>query len=144
MNKSISEQLAEAIGFLRDIQKEHQYYCNKLAEAEKKELDLLHFLELNKAGYRERYKITTQLRRCLLERRACKDRVEERAPIAEFLMQPQNKSLLDKLGKVLGDVRKVERYHENRSYSPRVLECPGSQTATKIEHTNFEEDHHDE
>lgn len=36
MNKSISEQLAEAIGFLRDIQKEHQYYCNKLAEAEKK------------------------------------------------------------------------------------------------------------
>ena len=144
MNKSISEQLAEAIGFLRDIQKEHQYFCNKLAETEKKELDLLHFLELDKAGYRERCKITTQLRRCLLERRACKDCVEERAPIAEFLMLPQNKSLLDRLGKALGDVRKMERYHENRSYSPRILERPGSQTATKIEHTNFEEDHHNE
>lgn len=59
-------------------------------------------------------------------------------------MQPQNKSLLDRLGKALGDVRKIERYHGNRSYSPRVLERPGSQTATKIEHTNFEEDHHNE
>ncbi len=144
MNKSISEQLAQAISFLRGIEKEHQYYCAQLEENEKKKIDLLHFLELEASGYRERCKLTTQLRRCLLERRACKDCLEERAPIAEFLMQPQNKSLLDKLGKVLGDTRKAERYHENRFYSPRILERPGSQTANKNKHLNFQEEHHDE
>lgn len=58
--------------------------------------------------------------------------------IVEFLMQPQNKSLLYKFNKIWGDTRKTKRYHENRSYSPRILARPGSQTGRQNEHLNFE------
>lgn len=118
---SLSTQLADAITFLRECEKEYQYYFDKVGEQEKKQNDLLHFLELDDANYSDRCKTATQLRHCLLERRYYKDRVEERAPIAEFLADPQNKKLLDSLGRVLGEVRRAERYHTNRSYTPRVL-----------------------
>lgn len=91
------------LSFLRCVEKEFQYYSSLLSEADRKKIDLLHFLELD-ADYRERCKIATQLRLCLLERRSYKDLLEERSPIAEFLAQPQNKGLLDKLGRVLGYV----------------------------------------
>ena len=87
-------------------------------------LDLLHYIELDGTAYRDRNKLATQLRHCLLERRRYKDEVELRTPLAEFLALPQNKNLLDKLGKVLGDTRKVEKHHQNRSYYPRILPRP--------------------
>ena len=123
------------LSFLRCVEKEFQYYSSLLSEADRKKIDLLHFLELD-ADYRERCKIATQLRLCLLERRSYKDLLEERSPIAEFLAQPQNKGLLDKLGRVLGYVRKAERYHQSRSYIPRILPNPTEQ----LENKNKQED----
>ena len=118
MMSKTSEQLAEFISFLRSNTQDYQHYNNLLLEAEKKLTDLNHALELDKNGYRARCKIGTQLRRCLLERRAAKDCVEELAPLADFMTQ--NKGLLDKLSHVLGETRKAERYHANRSYRPRI------------------------
>ncbi len=118
---TISTQLATAITFLRNCEKEYQHYFEKVGNQDKKQNDLLHFLELDDANYSDRCKTATQLRHCLLERRYYKDRLEERAPIAEFLSDPQNAKLLDNLGRVLGEVRKMERYHINRNYTPRIL-----------------------
>ncbi len=118
---TISAQLAQAIAFLRNCEQEYKYYYEKVGEQDKKQNDLLHFLELDNSDYADRCKTATQLRRCLLERRYYKDRTEERLPIAELLSDVQYKKLLDSLGKVLGEVRKVERYHRNRSYTPRIL-----------------------
>lgn len=136
-NQSISSLLSDAITFLRDCEKEYQYNFDKVGEQDKKQNDLLHFLELDKTEYSERCKTATQLRHCLLERRYYKDRAEERAPIAEFLADPQNKKLLDSLGRVLGEIRKVERYHANRSYSPRVLRRGSSASNTQTENNNI-------
>lgn len=119
-----SEQLTQVINFFRICAREHKYYSTLLLEVEKAETDLMHFIELGNGGYRERCKISTKLRQCLLERRAIKDRIEELAPLADFLAEPQNKSLIDKLSQVLGETRKAERYHANRSYKPRVLPTP--------------------
>lgn len=119
-----SEQLAQFINFLRACTQEHKYYSTLLLEVEKAETDLMHFIELGNGGYRERCKISTKLRQCLLERRAIKDRIEELAPLADFIAEPQNKTLMDKLSQVLGETRKTERYHANRSYKPRVLPTP--------------------
>lgn len=131
MTPSISERLAEMLSFLRRVAQEFEYYSTLLSEADKRKVDLLHYLELNATDYRERCKIATQLRLCLLERRSYKDLLEERSPIAEFLAQPQNKGLLDKLARVLGASRKVERYHRNRSYIPRILPNPTEQLENK-------------
>ncbi len=120
MNKT-SEKLAQYINFLRSCVKEYEYYLSLLHDEEKRRTDLLHALEMEKSGYQERCKISTKLRRCLLQRRQYKDIVEELTPIADFLSQPQNKGLLDKISHVLGETRKAERYHENRAYKPRIL-----------------------
>lgn len=124
MQLRISEQLSQIIGFLRNCLHKHQYYSSLLLDVEKKQLDLLHYLELDSSGYRERCKISTQLRQCLLERRTLKDKLEELAPIVDFLSQPQNKGIPDKLAQTLGAVRRVERYHADRKYKPRVLPSP--------------------
>lgn len=120
MKLNISEQLSLFISFLRSCKKEHEYYSSLLSDEEKKRTDLLHSLELEKSGYKECCKISTKLRKCLHERRRYKDMVEELAPIADFLADSQNKGLMDKLSHVLGETRKVERYHKNRTYKPRV------------------------
>lgn len=118
---SVSSRLSEAITFLRNCEKEYKYYYAKVGEQEKMQTDLLHFLELDSTDYASRCKTATQLRRCLLDRRYYKDRLEERAPIAAFLQEGQNKNLLDGLARTLGEVRKAERYHQNRFYIPRAL-----------------------
>lgn len=124
---NISSKLSEAISFLRDCEKEHKYYYDRVGEQEKRQTDLLHALELDTSDYASRCKTATQLRHCLLERRYYKDRAEERAPVAEFLSDLQNKNLLDSLGRVLGEVRKMERYHKNRIYTPRSPTYPDSE-----------------
>lgn len=122
MKLKTSVQIAELIAFLRLCTQDYQHYNTLLLEAEKKLTDLNHALELDKSGYRERCKIGTQLRRCLLERRVAKNHVEELAPLANYLSE--NKGLLDKLSHTLGETRKAEKYHANRAYKPRVLLTP--------------------
>lgn len=122
MNKT-SDQLTNFINFFRSCAKEYEYYCTLLIDEEKRRTDLLHALEMDKNGYQERCKISTKLRRCLLERRAIKDRIEELESLSNFFSEPQNKNLPDKLSHVLGEIRKVERYHQNRIYKPRILKA---------------------
>lgn len=131
-----SDQLAQFLNFLRSCAQEYQYYCSMLIEVEKRQTDLLHFLELDESGYKERIKIGTQLRKCLRERRIIKDRVEELKPIADFLSDPKNKGLLDKLSQVLGETRKAEKYHSNRVYKPRVLASPTVNPVSTINREN--------
>ena len=121
MIQKTSEQLSQFINFLRSCVKEYDYYHSLMVDEEKKRTDLLHALEMDKNGYQERCKIGTKLRRCLLDRRKYKDIVEALTPIADFLSQPQNKGLPDKLSHVLGETRKAERYHQSRIYKPRIL-----------------------
>lgn len=57
-------------------------------------------------------------------RRYFKDRIEEYQPLIDFASDPQNKKIIDKLTQVLGEMRKQERYHNNRTYYPRILKEP--------------------
>lgn len=113
----LSKQLSESINFLRECEKEYQYYLSKVGEQERMRNDLLHLLELDCSDYSDRCKTATRLRNCLKERRLYKDPVEELSPIADFLSK--NKNLLDQLGQTLGAVRRAEKYHSCRSYRPR-------------------------
>jgi hypothetical protein len=121
ISQKISEQFAALLKFLRDKVNEYQHYSTMLDRAERQKNDWLHILELNSAGYQERCKTATRLRWCLLERRKYKDAVKVREPIATFLTAPEHKNLLDQLARVLGDVRKEERYQASRTYRPRVI-----------------------
>lgn len=124
MVKITSERFAETINVLRELEREYQICAAKLLKVERAEIDLLHFLEIYATNYKERNKIATQLRICLLERRVQKDHVDVLKPFAEFLAKPENKGILDRLAQVLGDIRKQERHLQDRIYKPRILTWP--------------------
>ena len=88
-------------------------------EQDKLTQDLLHKLELG--GYKDRNKVATKLVKCRKERRRYKDVEEEACTIIEWTMSREGEDVLRKLKHMLGELRQVEKYHENRVYKPRVL-----------------------
>ncbi len=80
--------------------------------------DLLHAIELGN-NCRERNKLATLLAKNRRARRQCKDAIEELEVLASWL--DKNKAAVNQLKQALGEMRKVEKYHENRSYHPRVM-----------------------
>lgn len=54
--------------------------------------------------------------------------------IVQFFNVGQHKRVLDQMGQLIGKVRKVEKYHENRVYIPRLQEgedADGAETGRK-------------
>lgn len=80
--------------------------------------DLLHAMELGD-GYKERNKHATLLAQNRRDRRDCKDAIEELDLLMTWALK--NSGAVNQLKQVLGELRKVEKYHENRHYRPRVL-----------------------
>lgn len=48
--------------------------------------------------------------------------VEEREEVIRFCQESSHKRTIDHLTQVLGKVRKVEKYHKERFYVPRIKE----------------------
>ena len=80
--------------------------------------DLLHAIELGH-DYGKRCKDATQLAQNRRDRRTCKDEIEELGILVEYA--EKNKAAVNNLKQNLGEMRKKEKYHEKRSYRPRVL-----------------------
>lgn len=120
-NKNPSEYISEFLDFISNINSAYNDCLDEMKKQEQLTQDYLHSLELDDLRYDERNKIATKLATNRKDRRYFKDRVEEYEPIIKFLNEPQNKNILNKLKNVLGEVRKMENYHKDRFYIPRVL-----------------------
>lgn len=118
--KKGSETVKEFLDYLCDTDKQWAYAYGKVGEEDKRASDLLHKLELEDLKAPERNKIATQLQINRKDRRYYKDIVEGGQPIIDFINDPQHKKTIDKLKQVLGELRKVEGYHSNRTYIPRI------------------------
>lgn len=114
-----SEYITNFLNFLSDIQRSYDVSYDAVNDEDLLKSDLYHKIEDVNTDYAERCKVATQLATCLRDRRYYKDRVEEAEPIVEFI--DKNKRLIKDLETLLGNVRKVEQYHEHRFYVPRVL-----------------------
>lgn len=119
MQEKTSKHIEDFLNFLRNAQNEYTWSMEKEKEQEELTQDFLHLLELEDLNYHERAKIAGHLTEARQERRQYKDSVEELKSVVEFVKA--NKKFLNELEQVLGDVRKQEKYHTNRSYHPRVL-----------------------
>ena len=121
VNKLPSEYITEFLNFIAAAQSHYKFCYDEVNAQDKLTQDYLHSLELDEIKCSERSKLATKLAINRKDRRYYKDRVEELEPIVNFFSEPQNKKVLDKFTDVLGKVRKAERYHEDRTYVPRVL-----------------------
>jgi hypothetical protein len=111
-----SIEIERFIKFIKQCQSDYKFHYENVGKRDKDKGDLEHQLELGSA--KERGKTTTKIVKVLKERRTSKDMVELTEPIAKFA--DENKKTIDQLTQVLGQIRKVEKYHGDRSYKPRI------------------------
>lgn len=121
MDKKSSEYITEFLNFITEAKSQYNFCSEEVNNQDKLTQDYLHSLELDNLKFGERGKLATKLAINRKDRRYYKDRVEELEPIVQFFEEPQNKKVLDKLTQVLGQTRRVESYHKDRVYVPRVL-----------------------
>lgn len=121
MDKKSSEYIVEFLNFATEAQAKYKFCSEEVNNQDKLTQDYLHSLELDGLKCDERSKLATKLMINRKDRRYYKDWVEELEPIVTFFAEPQNKKVLDKLTQVLGQTRRVEGYHKNRIYIPKVL-----------------------
>lgn len=120
-NKLPSEQLSQFLDFVSESQRLYKFCSDSVNTQDKLTQDYLHSLELGELSCGERNKLATKLATNRKDRRYYKDRVEELEHIVKFFDDPANKKMLDRMKQVLGQTRKAESYHKDRTYKPRVL-----------------------
>lgn len=116
-----SEEIKKFLDFIDECRRLHAIAVDGMKKEEKKLQDFLHAIEFE-SNSKERSKICTKLHQSRLERRRNKDMVEELEEIVKFFQEPQHKKTLDQMTQLLGKVRKIEKYHAERTYYPRVKE----------------------
>ena len=114
-----SEILARAAKLLNDAQKVYDANFELMKEQDALQQDLLHKLEIENLTRDERAKLATELRDCRRLRRKHKDVVEELEPIAGYCGTTAGMQAVKQLSRFVGELRKVENYHQNRHYVPR-------------------------
>lgn len=139
MKLPISKQIEQFLNFHTQVNNQYLVAYAKVNECDKLTQDLLHRLELDNLSTPEKNKIATQLKYCRKDRRYWKDQVEELEPFVALFSVfndrvvkvgsntidinrvEHNKKFINLLKEVLGQTRKQEAYHADRTYKPRVL-----------------------
>lgn len=128
---NVSKRIEDFCNFYNEMNKSYTYYYQRVNDCDKLKCDLLHKLELGDYKDRnEKQRLLTQIERCLKDRRYYKDRVEEMEPFIHIFKDPDksqdNKNrcamtTINHITNCLGQVRKMEAYHADRTYKPRIL-----------------------
>lgn len=118
-----SDKLTEFTKTIDSAVKLHRVCYDKINEMDKLHGDIVHAIELGTGGYKERARLATKLKECMLERRYWKDHLEELQPIVDFYGDPANKKCVEAIKQVVGRVRGKEAYHQSRWYYPRSTDA---------------------
>ena len=118
MNKQTSSYIETFLNYLSEVDRSYPLTKAELEKKDNETQDILHELELGDNNYKERAEIATKLRNVRKERRQLKDKVEEIETLYQWMNE--NKTSINKLQQVLGQTRKQEKYHSNRTYHKRV------------------------
>ena len=117
--RSKSEIIADFLELLREAENLYSFNYDSVNQMDKLKQDILHKFELQQMTEPELLQLDQALIDCLKQRRDYKDAVEELEPIRAFA--DGTKKFVEQTKQLLGKVRKVEEYHADRSYKPRVL-----------------------
>lgn len=113
-----SQQIEAFLAFLRDCEQRY-----RMAEADEQDAngatqDILHSLELEPHEYHEYAKLGKELMGVRRRRRTAKDTMNIMAPVLAW--NDENRNIIKSLERLLGEVRKAEKYTEGRIYTPRA------------------------
>jgi len=117
----LSEKIKSFISLCSEIRNSIDFASEAAKKKDDEILDLRHELELEKPTYPQRAKIATKMQRALQERRSYKDEVELHTPLATLIESAEGRTFFNQLNKVLGDTRRIEERHKNRTYRKRCV-----------------------
>ena len=120
-----SEQITNFLNFITAAQSHYKFCEDEQKKQEALTQDYLHSLELDELSCSERSKLATKLKINRKDRRYYKDRVEELELIVKWASDPANIKSVNQLKQILGQVRKQENYHKDRTYTPKILKESG-------------------
>ena len=117
--KNISDEVKYNSDRFREIIHDYEYAQAECVKLDKTQQDLLHAIEFS--TYDNRGKISTHLAKVRKERRMRKDTMGLLEPMYTLLKSPSGADFTNRLTQVLGQVRKQERYFQDKCYYPRVM-----------------------
>lgn len=115
-----SEVVSAFVKLMTNAEKQYMAAKNAMKTEDDLTQDYLHGLELCDFSLEESSKIMLDLQENRRDRRYYKDILEELEPLVSFLSDANNRKAMKALERALGDVRKAEKYHECRTYHPKV------------------------
>ena len=116
-----SEAVKSFLDFVDESRTLYSQSMEGMKKEERKQQDYLHQIEFE-SNAKERNKICTKLHWSRRARRRYKDMVEVCEPVVQFFQDAQNKKTLDRMTQLLGKMRRIEKYHQNRTYRQREPE----------------------
>lgn len=121
MEKKVSEQIKLFLDFIDECGELNSMAYDGVGEEDKRHQDLMHEIEFEEDPDKIA-EIGMRVHQNRVQRRVYKDIYAVTAPVVKFAREPQNKKTLDLARQLLGEVRKVEKRQENRTYIPRIKE----------------------
>lgn len=112
-----SKDLETFLSLLRSTEEQYNIHFDNVNKCDKEQQNLLHDFELLDLNYNQRAKKATELKKTRLERRHSKDIVEMTSEVVQFCKD--NRQFIQKMERLLGDLRKKEKDLENRVYRRR-------------------------
>lgn len=119
LERKKSEIIADFLQLLRECETGYQFNYEMVNKMDLLKTDIEHKFELEPLNAKERAALGKQLVACLKERREYKDAVEEMKVLSVYV--GENRAVINGLTQIVGEMRKAEKYHAERTYRPRVL-----------------------
>ena len=114
-----SKAIEAFLSFLRDAEQRFHMADADEQEANAETQDVLHSIEIEDHTYNEYAQLSKQLKGIRKKRREAKTTISECQPVIDWL--DENRAVVKSLERLLGDVRKVEKYNEGpKLYTPRT------------------------
>jgi len=114
------KELRDILMAFEQAEKDYLWSYDQVNQCDKETNDILHSLELDPIDKNQRNRLATRLAHIRKQRREHKNIVEINEPIVEFLQGEKGRQMCNLLKDTLGKTRKVEQYHQNRSYVKRI------------------------
>lgn len=119
MKNLISENVSDFLDFLRESEQLARISEENEQEANDSTQDILHKLEIQPVSYHEAARLARKLAEVRQSRRMAKDIYNTVSLIVQWA--EENKNVVKSLERLLGDVRKAEKFMRNRTYTPKTV-----------------------
>lgn len=116
--KYISSGIDSFLTFLRKVEQTYSIFLSVEQDANNETQDILHIIELREAGQAEIIELYDKLKEVRCKRRKAKDYVLQATSVINWT--EENKTVIKGLEKLLGEVRKNERYTQNRIFTAKT------------------------